>query len=211
MICLKFLVNWKNRPRDIRPFIFNRGFLLSVVKVLFWVINIFSPLLVFRLLLCWCERGRWWITRRWFIELFVLLWLVIEIIALRVISPSSQFNCLFLIVVAWRWIDILQSQYSLSFLGNEPRVIPARSLLLIIINYVEMIMIFAIVYFILQSYGETLFKTTIDSLEYSFRVFVPFLEINNTFPIKTVFYTEIISSIIIHLLIIQRVLAFFRR
>jgi hypothetical protein len=215
---LKCLVDWENRPRDTDialPDNRGIGFLLFVANRFFFFSNVFSPLTVLRLLFCSWEWGRWLITRRFFIELYVLLWLGIEITTLLLINPSLQPNYRILSFVLWRLFDIVQSMYRLSFIGNNPQVIPARSLILIIFNYAEMIMIYAAIYIIFQSHYQPSFITILESLEYSFRVFIPFIGIDGHYsPIafvgKAILYSEIVFSLFIHILIIQRVLAVFR-
>jgi len=212
------LINWDNRPR-IDRFRTNRGWVLLAVRWFFFLIGILSPLIIWRLLFGFWERSKRWLQKRWFIEVYTLLWFVGDIAILLLINPSHQPNCLilfFLVLVLWRLVDVLQSGFSLSFLRDKPKIIPARSLILILFNYAEIIVIFSVVYFILQSHFVPSFNSILESLEYSFRVFVPFIETNDTFLPKDlhgniVFYSEIVSSLFIHLFIVQRVLAYFRR
>ena len=210
--------NLPNRIDRVRIVRENEGWLLLAVRWGFFVFDTISPLILFKLVLGLRKRSTLWLTKRAFIEIYALLWFAGEIIILLVINHSSQPNWLiliFIVLVLWRLVDILQSSFRLSFLRLKPTVIPARSLILILLNYAEIIMIFAVVYFIKQNHFNPPFEYVQNSLEYSISVFVPFIGVDiNVSPHilwgKVIFYGQITSSILLHLVIIQRVLSYFR-
>jgi len=208
----KCITEWDKSPHEIDILKRSgRGFLLTGLRWFLWALNIPMPLTFVRLLLCFQKPRQ--PLQRWHIELYVLVWLIVEILILRFLSSP---NCWCLFVVTWRLIDILQTQYRLSFTGKEPIVIAARSLLLVLINYAEILMIFSVIYFTQQEHFVQPFDCTLNSFEYSISVFIPLIDIIQTHsPInclgKIIFYFEILSSLFIHILIIQRVMSFFRR
>ena len=223
---LKVIIAWENSPWEIgkrlRDFGFpltdtsNRGFLLTIVTGILWLLDVLSIYIFCRIILGSFGAGRRWLNRKFHIEVYVLIWISGEIAILYFLRSS---NDIFFWLVLLRLVDIVQSQYRLSFIREKPDVIPARSLILVILNYAEIIMIYAIIGFIKQHHfvQSFTFKCIYDSLEYSIRVFVPLIPINIDFlsqiPTwgKVIFYSEIICSLFTHILIVQRVLSFFRK
>lgn len=208
-----YLISWDFYKRK------NQGFILTFIKRIVWLIDIVSPVLfLLRLTFGRMEKFRSQYRRKAFIEQYCISWLVIEVIILRFASPSS---CVFVLILtiylSLRVIDIIQSQLRLGFFRIvSADNIPARSFLLVVVNYIEMILIFASLYHLRY---ESFFPVYTESLGYSVQVFVPLLNPyidpshiiwKTGVDISGVFYTEIIASVFIHLFVIQNVLSLFK-
>jgi len=195
----------------------NEGFLLISVRYILWFIDVASPMFFPRFFFGLCKKSWSWLTKRCFIEAYHLFFFVLEIIILICVDePILLYGCF----VLWRLIDILQSNFTLSFMrefssARYTTPIPARSLILTFINYAEIIMIFAVAYFVWQHCIPEL-SSLWKSLEYSAGVFIPLIGIeslNSSLSVfgKILFYSEIASSLFIHLLIIQRILSYYKK
>jgi hypothetical protein len=149
---------------------------------------------------------------RLFIDVYNLCWLAITLIIffLYVILGRDIpicLKCFFVFVVLLRLIDTIPSAIRLSFFRSEPSEYPARSLILMAINYTEIIFIFSILYFF---FNHT-FTTILDSLNFSFHVFIPTLTKHEPKGTYWLFVLEIMVSLAIHLTILQRVLSYFKK
>ena len=199
---------------------FNHGFLLTLTKAFFFFIGIFSPLIIWRFVLCWTNDTRRLLRTKAFIEWYTFSWLIFNVLVFISIYNESC-TALITFALCWRIYDIIQSEFSLSFLCTPPPDrIPARSLMLVLINYVELILIFASLYYL---HYELWIKSNTEALGYSIQVFIPFLSpyiypsefilIKGLEGVKIwpVFYAEICATAFTHLFIIQHVLSLFKR
>lgn len=220
---IKCILNWEKRPTlttdrfwRIRK---NRGFILFGVRWLFFLLDILMPLIILRIAFC-CRAcsGHLSEDRKWLIEIYNLVFFAIAIAVLYFVNPSwlCCWINFFIIIFIWRLIDIFQSGFYLSFLRKiPPGLLPGRSLILILINYAEIIFIFAVIYFVNIEHFIHL-EDTFDSLKYSASVFIPFINTYNyvnpqTYVGNLIFYAEIVLSLFIHLFIVGRVLSYFKR
>ncbi len=125
-------------------------------------------------------------------------------------SPTPNLGkCIIGGIVLFRLFDIVVSMIYLSFFRDESPTFPARSLILLAINYIEIILIFSTVNFI---YGSN-FSAIYASFNFSVDIFVPLIssppyQSHITYPL---FLLEIGVSLIIHITIIQRVLSYFSK
>jgi len=192
--------------------------LIRLVIFFVFVFRLIAPLQVVNLLVAFWSN-KW---KRCIIDTYVVLWFFLEIGLLFILYSCQPSNCWLLFIVflaCWRWSDIFHSSFRLSFIRQsslaylgEPKPIPLRSLALLGLNYLEMIMIYAVIYFIWQSSSP---PSVSNSLEYGFSVFVPFVGINDSFfpgslVGKVLFSIEILFSILFHLFILQQVASLFR-
>jgi len=191
----------------------NRGCLLTIVNRFLFILDFISPLQVMVFLSCCfpCWQYAYQTTKRWFVELYVFLWVSVGVVAaLLVNSNLTPWKYTLAVLLIWRLVDILQSTLRLSFL-RKPDVIPARSLILLAFNYFELIVIFAVVGFVYQGSNSGCFH---DSLQCSFNVFVPLVAAEDGCSLQIpprgiLFYVEVFVSLIVHVAVVQRVLSLF--
>ena len=140
----------------------NRGWLLTVIKIFFFAFSVYSPLIIYKVIFSRLGRKRDWLEKKWFVEFYVLSWFLFELVILSTIEPPFSCKAVITFFLAWRVIDIIQSQFSASFLRRLPSDnIPARSLIIVLINYVEMVLIFASIYFLNYQCIDEITGTTI--------------------------------------------------
>ena len=202
---------------DILPFVNDNskedtGYIVRLVKCLLNGCKRFTPLGLFE-----CARKTCKTTSRSVIETYILsnlfLLLVINFLVLPFPIPNI-FKYLFTFLACWRLYDILITAIRLTFFRHpkcdKKDPIPERSLICITINYIEIILIFSILYF---TFFNQYFISISDSLLFSFEVFVPIVSpCPDAFQIAGwLFIIEIIVSLIIHTTIIQRILASFKK
>jgi len=143
------------------------------------------------------------------VEIYILSWLaiILSIFFLNLLPVPECVKCIFLLLVFLRLFDIVLTAVHLTFFRYETPTFPARSLILLFINYIEIILIFSTVNFICGSNFSTIYS----SFHFSVDVFVPLISIDShRLPIPYyLFLIQIGVSFIIHITIIQRVLSYF--
>ena len=179
-----------------------KGFLLPIITKLFTLSHNLT-------VLGWIECIRKRKTSRIGAEVYTLVWLAILLIAIFILNCSiPQWLSYFFVIFAFsRLFDIVVTVIHLSFFRDDTPKYPARSLILIALDYIAIILIFSITGFVLSSN----FATTYDSFQFSADVFVPLISINsNHLPVEYwLFILEVATSLIIHITIIQRILSYF--
>lgn len=191
--------------KDNKEYYFNGGFLLPFFKCLFCV---FQYLTVIISIECLCKR---WKHNRVFIDLYQIIWISLLACFLFIFTKYSELqnwqdNIIYCLAF-WRLFDIMVSAIRLSFFRKNNPEYPARSLILIAINYTELIFIFAILYWFNSHNNLIIFEY----LGFSTRVFLPTLSKSCiSLPVTYwIFMLEIFVSLIFHLTILQRVLSYF--
>ena len=161
-------------------------------------------------ILGWIECLRKEKTGRTGVEIYSLVCLALLISFVFILSFPifKTVEYIFTGLVLFHLFDIVVTTIHLSFFRNEAPQYPSRALILITINYIEIILIFSIVNFVYTSS----FATIWDSLQFSFELFVPLVSIDSRRLLIPYwfFVIEIVVSLIIHITIIQRVLSYFK-
>lgn len=148
-----------------------------------------------------------------FVDIYVLLWLALELIVFY-FHRSSQSICVgFLFLFSWRILDIVQSWYNVTIRPPYFLASPIRLLILVILNLIEMIFIFTIISF---SIFPKLFSFNIDNaLIYSISVIVPTISAQSILPRtcigNAIHYGEVVIGLIFLIVIIHRTLSLFRQ
>lgn len=182
------------------------SYILSIVKYILHGCKILTPLGIiekFR------NKDN---TSRKGVEMYIFLICVplLMIFCIVLIIPIPNIvKYIFSGLALWRLFDIILTTIRLSFFRTKKDKscqIPQRNLILIAVNYIEIILIFSILYFIFC--GQT-FDSIRDSLQFSFEVFVPIVSIpTQTLQISHwLVVLEIVISLIIHIAVIQRILS----
>jgi hypothetical protein len=124
-----------------------------------------------------------WLTRwipRWYenmsvVENYVLSWLFVELafFAAILIFPDLTNQTLFVILamvlLIYRWFNIISYWFHAHVLAGRVSS-PVRALILTLINFAELVVIFAILDFIISSAFAPAFTDITNSLDYSIRV-----------------------------------------
>ena len=163
------------------------------------------------------------------VENYVLIWLAISLIIFFFLAwfwyPYWNAICktvlttIFLVLLSVRLFDIVISAICLSFLREKGPGSAGKSLILSLINYLEIILIFSVTNFISQChYGNPFGSSIFNSFRYSFGVFVPIIPIPTDLSIAPstitrlghiLFYVQVCISFVIHVTLVQRVLSYF--
>ncbi len=166
-----------------------------------------------------------WIKRRFqyhfTVEVYVLATLVIAIIFTLLLwkydslASSYPFRVFICAILIWRLSDILQAWLKIFLVGRAEVASPSRSVILTLINYIEIAIIFGIIAFANEDFFTPTFGSILNSLRYSFNTILPVIPIDQTFIPhyclgNVIFYSEIAFELLFILVIIQRVLSLFR-
>lgn len=157
------------------------------------------------------------------VEVYVLLGLLIvetTFFCLLWDNPSRASSLLFYwfanILLILKSIEIFQTWFNIHIIRiAEPASAP-RLLVLIFINYIELIIIFSVLSFLHQGCFSPAFGSLQNSLLFTLNTFIPFdLNLGLDFIPKglcgyLMFFTEILFTLLFILIIIGRTLAYFR-
>ena len=196
--------------------LFPIGLLVLIFRFVFWLGLWLTPMGIIRLAVSWQQRCSYKLKNPIVVEFYTIIWLIVEACIFRhlLLSPNTNY---WLLVPVWRLYDIVVSWIYLSFLRDEDPHHPGRSLILTFFHYLEIAMVFTIVNFILQGYFQPAFGNDIwNSFHYSVSVLVPIIALDLKYtPVccfgYAILYTEIAISLLLHVVIIARVLSYFRQ
>ena len=180
----------------------NRGCLFPITM---WFFKRFHCLTLFGWIECHCKCAK---DHKAGVEGYTILWLLL-LSLLFFINPASKdywYNYFPLALAIWRLFDILTTTIRKTFLEQNIPKCPPRSLILTLLNYIEIIIIFSII-----NYNPS-FTSASDSLRFSFELFVPLISSKSIhLPIAYwLFVVEISISLIYHIAIIQRLISYFK-
>ncbi len=167
-----------------------------------------------------------WLTRlnpNWYgnmslIESYVVGWLLAELalFAALAVLPNLANNTLLaaiaVIVLAYRWHNIITYWFHAHILSGRVSS-PVRALALTLINFVEIVVIFAIIDFLLSSAFNPAFLSVPNSLDYSIRIMTT-LGWDKYEPVGfgyILFYAQIFSGIGTITIVISSVMSYFTR
>jgi hypothetical protein len=152
------------------------------------------------------------------VEAYVLFWLVIEVVFITSLLPNCTiYICptALIIICCIRLIEIFRVWLDVLIVGMGDIASAPRLLILVLINYCEIIIIFAIITFLYQNHFPPPFESIQNSLVYSFDIMLPTMSISPfhqrlTCCASAIFYSEIVFGLLFIVVIIQRVLSYFR-
>jgi len=157
--------------------------------------------------------------KKGFVEGYVLAWFVIVLVLAIIMGFVQQpiivpkcIHWFLLALLAYRLFDILQAW--LSVFIRPPYIVasPVRSLYLAIVNYIEIIIIFTIMAYLLGQYFTPPIGHICQSLRYSVGI-MSFVD-HQYEPLGicgySLFYSQIAFSLAFILIVIQRIMSLFR-
>ena len=159
-------------------------------------------------------RFRWYVSYSQIaVDLYILFWLAAELAVFSYPFSSLVITRVFSYIFLWRIVDILQSWFNTS-IRSPYQSSPTRALTPVLLNYVEIILIFTIVIFSFQDsfFGRSVYMY--NALFASISVIVPMVDPVITpynIPGIVIYYGEIALGLIFILVVIQRVVAFFSK
>jgi len=163
-----------------------------------------------------CSKG-WWQSYR-AVEFYVLLRLFFAVLCFVALAmfPFLILYCPFYIVLlflAWGLLDIFQAWLGIFILKPSSIYSPPRSLILALINYAEIVIVFAVLVFSFNDSFTPRFYSIWQSLRYSIGIATTLGSIYE--PSKLVgyllFYGEILFILVFVLVVVNRVLSYFRQ
>ncbi len=157
-------------------------------------------------------RFRWYVLySQLAVDLYVLFWFATELAVFLYPFTSLVITRVFSYIFIWRIVDIVQSWFNVT--DRPPyQSTPPRALTLVLLNYIEIILIFTIIIF---SFQGSFFHRPIymyNAFFASVSVIIPMVDpVITPFTITgiVIYYGEIALGLIFFLVIIQRTLALF--
>ena len=155
--------------------------------------------------------------RKWFVlysqlavDLYVCLWLALEASMLLYPFVSVVIPRIFAYVFAWRIVDIVQAWFNVTIRPPFNISSSRRLFILVLLNYVEIALIFSVMIFSFQTNFMPHPYYMFDAFFSSLTILLPVINPVVT-PISLVglaiYYGEIVISLIFFIVIIQRALA----
>lgn len=208
-------MNNKLKPR------FNRyyGYIYPLFYYIHFVINKLSPLTIIQFI--FRKIGKCWGYSRLFVDIYVSLWVVLvgALFSQLITYSTSPIPCYLMVIIlilyGWRFIDIFQAWMDI-IIKEERQHLPPRTILLAIVNYIELAVIFGAVGFLLKLegyYNENAGAIqAVDGLRYSFGVITPLGVFTQpgTWSGGWLFYIEYCVGLLFLVVILNRVLAYLR-
>ena len=189
------------------------GIIYPLVDRVFRLLEIVTPLGLLR----YISIRR--LHRKWFVlysplavDLYVCLWLALEASMLLYPFVSVVIPRIFTYVFAWRIVDIVQAWFNVTIRPPSNISSSRRLFILVLLNYVEIAMIFAVMIFSFQTNFMPHPYYMFDAFFSSLTILLPVISPVVT-PISLVglamYYGEIFISLIFFIVIIQRTLVLF--
>jgi len=167
-----------------------------------------------------------WITKwkpEWYgnvsvVESYIVGWFFVELIAFIVLGVFPHIRLqtpvvtLILVIIAYRWYNIIVDWFHRHILTGRITS-PVRTLLLIFINFAEMLLIFAIVNFLEASLFVPALFSILNSLDYTIRIMTT-LGWDIYQPVKfgyVLFYVQVFTGIGTIVIILGSVMSYFTK
>ena len=191
------------------------GCIVPLLTVVFKIFKCVSPLTIVARLVRLFHKS--WEPSPVAVDIYVLIWCFFLIFLACLVATIQSFSLVALTVISailvWRLLDISQSWFNIFLRRKVEVVAPVRSLVLAVINYLELWLIFGLLSFLFR-YGNFYppFETITQSLRHSIGVITT---MGSGFDPASVggallYYFEIAFGLGFLIVIISRVLSLFR-
>ena len=193
----------------------DEGWLYPLVYHVFRILGWLSPLNMLLLV------KKKWVGSHIVVDSYVAIWVGLSIGVFYIL----QLGCVLVLPVwswiltgflAWRLIDILQAWFKTILLPPFGKTSAPRLIILALLNYIEITVIFGVIGFLFQAapYYEQLKGRiqVVDGVRASFGIVTPLGvgDLPSTFTVGAIFYIEYVIGLLFLLIIINRVLGYFR-
>ncbi len=190
------------------------GIIYPFVDRVFRLLEIVTPLGLLRYIAIRRLRRKWFVLySQLAVDVYVCLWLALEASMLLYPFISVVIPRIFAYIFAWRMIDMVQAWFNVTVRPASNISSSRRLFILVLLNYVEITMIFSIMIFSFQTNFMPHPYYMFDAFFSSLTILLPVVNPVVT-PISLVglaiYYGEILISLIFFLVIIQRALALLR-
>jgi len=192
--------------------IITTGIIYPVLAVFFKFLENITFLGLIRYVFIRRLRFRWYILySQLAVDLYILFWFATELAVFLYPFTSLVITRVFSYIYIWRIVDIVQSWFNVT-VRPPYQSTPPRALTLVLLNYIEIILIFTVIIF---SFQDNFFHRPIymyNAFFASVSVIIPMVD-----PVITpltltglaIYYGEIVLGLIFLIVIIQRTVALF--
>ena len=187
------------------------GFIYPGIRFLFSILEKATLLGFLRFLFIRMLHRKWFVLNSPFaVDIYVCFWLAMELSVFLYPFTSILIPFIFSFIFLWRLIDIIQSWFNAFIQAPYNASSPMRSLVLVMLNYVELAIIFAVIIFSFQAHFRPHPFYMFDAFFSSLTILIPVVNPVVTpisIPGLAIYYGEIFVSLVFYIVIIQRALA----